>query len=125
MSFQTINRQRLTAHDLYHFIDWVRDGWDDDDLLVTPRLQRLRWHLEELPEPYQSRALEQYLTLTEARLIRDVPWRDAMEALLRIVSDWNRSRPQLRTCGIGGCQISYRSPEALLQHRVLVHGAST
>ena len=73
-------------------IDWVRDGWDDDELMVTPRLQRLRWHLYYLPEPFQGEALEQYAILTRARLVAGEPWVAAIAKLQRLVSAWGQAK---------------------------------
>lgn len=83
-----IPRERLHPKDLWHMIDWVREGWDEDELFVTPRLQRLKWHLDELPYPYASLALKPYSTLCRARIVADEPWEAALSQLGRIVSDW-------------------------------------
>ena len=93
---QTIPRQRLHPIDLYHMIDWVRDGWDDDELQVTPRLQRLRWHLEELPELYQPRIRRHVLTLERARIAANEPWRQSLAELRRIVWEWDKARRSRR-----------------------------
>ena len=93
---QAIPYKRLHPNDLYHMIDWVRDGWEDDELLVTPRLQRLKWHLEELPDPYRMEALQQYETVTRARIVRDAPWRAALVSMCQVIRSWGESiRPVL------------------------------
>ena len=86
-----IPRERLRPNDLYKMIDWVRDGWTDDEIMVTPRLQRLKWHLEELPDPYRMEALQQYETVTRARTVNGTPWPAALDSLSRIVSAWGYS----------------------------------
>ena len=73
-------------------VDWVRDGWDDDEFQVTPRLQQLKWHLEELPEPYRMEALDQYATLTRARTANGTPWLTAISALRRTIHAWAEHR---------------------------------
>ena len=88
-----IPRERLTATDLFRMIDWVRDGWDDDEFQVTPRLQRLRWHLEELPDPYRMEALQHYETVTRARTVNGTPWLAALSHLRLIVRAWWIKRP--------------------------------
>lgn len=90
---QTIPAQRLHPVDLYHMIDWVREGWDDDELLVTPRLQRLAWHLEELPEPYRSEAMIEYTEVARARIAAGHPWLQALARMRRIVHQWGRTLP--------------------------------
>jgi hypothetical protein len=73
-------------------LDWIRDGWDDDERDVTPRLQRLKWHLEELPDPYRMEALWHYETVTRARTVNDTPWLAALLSLRLIVRWWGMSR---------------------------------
>lgn len=91
--------QRLHPSDLYKMVDWVRDGWTDDEVMVTPRLQRLKWHLEELPDPYRMEALQQYETVTRARTANGTPWLAALDSMSRIVTAWGdaKSRLPLRT----------------------------
>lgn len=91
-TWRAIPRERLHPKDLYHMIDWVRDGWDEDEIFVTPRLQRLEWHLRELPLPWRDQGLEQYQTLCRARIVAGVQWQVAIVALGGIVSDWARDR---------------------------------
>lgn len=93
---QTIPRERLHPVDLYHMIDWVRDGWDDDEAQVTPRLQRLKWHLEELPDPYRMEALQHYETVTRARTAKGTPWLAALSSIRLTVRAWGQSRRQAR-----------------------------
>lgn len=90
----TISRERLHRVDLYHMIDGVRDNWDDAEWKVTLRLQRLKWHLEELPEPYRAKALEHYATVTLARTARGTPWLAALSAMRHTVYEWGRSRDE-------------------------------
>jgi hypothetical protein len=88
--------QRLHPVDLFNMIDWVRDDWGDDEIMVTPRLQRLKWHLEALPDPYRMEALQQYETVTRARTVNDTPWLAALTSMRRIVSAWGN------TIGVAG-----------------------
>ena len=96
MGFDThwtpIPRERLHPTDLYRMIDWVRDGWDDDEFQVTPRLQRLEWHLEELPDPFRMEALQHYDVVTRARTVKGTPWLAALGSMRRIVWEWDKSR---------------------------------
>lgn len=87
-----IPRERLHPKDLYKMIDWVRDGWTDDEIMVTPRLQRLEWHLEELPDPYRMEALQQYGTVTRARTVNGTPWQAALTRIALIVRAWGETR---------------------------------
>ena len=87
--------QRLHPVDLYRMIDWVRDGWDDDEAMVTPRLQRLKWHLEELPDPYRMEALQQYETVTRARTVNGTPWLAALSSMRLVVSGWGKARSRV------------------------------
>lgn len=82
---------------MFHMIDWVREGWNDDELQVTPRLQRLKWHLEELPDPYRMEGLQQYEILTRARTVKGTPWFAAITSLTQIVSAWGNSIGANRT----------------------------
>lgn len=72
-------------------IDWVRDGWDDDEVMVTPRLQRLRWHLEELPDPYGMEALQHYEVVTRARTVNNTPWLAALSSMRLVCRAWGLS----------------------------------
>lgn len=91
MPTAAIPRERLHPVDLYHQIDWVRDGWDDDEHEVTPRLQRLRWHLELLPDPYRMEALQHYDTVTRARTVKGTPWLAALASMRLVVRAWGKS----------------------------------
>ena len=91
-----IPRERLHPSDIYHMIDWVRDGWDDDEVFVTPRLQRLQWHLEELPDPFRMEALQQYDVVTRARTVRGTPWIAALTSMRRTVEEWGEWRESHR-----------------------------
>jgi hypothetical protein len=117
----TIDRERLSAVDLYHFIDWVRDDWHDDEVAVTRRLVRLRRHLELLPDPYGMSALAALATVERARVVNGEPWRAALVQIASEVAAWDRSRPPLTVCGVGGCQIAYLEPARLHEHRQLLH----
>lgn len=89
-----IPRECLHPVDLCNMIDWVRDGWNDDELFVTPRLQRLKWHLEEIPDPYRMEALQHYETVTRARTVNHTPWLAALGSMRRIVLAWGRARDE-------------------------------
>lgn len=91
--------QRLHPVDLFNMIDWIRDGWDDDEREVTVRLKRLQWHLEELPDPYRMEALQQYDTVTRARTVNDTPWLAALSSMRNSVRLWGDTlaRQPLRT----------------------------
>lgn len=84
--------QRLHAVDLYNMLDWVREGWELDEMFVTARLQQLEWHLQELPEPHRTEALFHYAILTQARIVNDTPWLEALSALRRTVLAWAEAR---------------------------------
>ena len=88
----TIPRERLHPVDLYRMVDKVRDGWTNEEEAVTPRLQRLKWHLEELPDPYRMEALQHYETVTRARTVRDTPWQAALSEMRLCVRRWDKSR---------------------------------
>lgn len=90
--WQPIPRERLHPVDLYRMIDWIRDGWEDDEFQVSPRLQRLRYHLELLPNPYRMEALQKYETVTRARTVNDTPWLAALASMRLTVRAWDKSR---------------------------------
>lgn len=93
---QTIPRQRLHPVDLYHMLDWIRDDWEGDEVQMAHQLDRLKWHLDELPETYRLAALDPYSTLCRARIISGQPWRQALVQLAGIVAAWGRERERLR-----------------------------
>lgn len=90
----TIGRERLHPYDLYHMIDKVRGGWTNEEQAVTPRLQRLKWHLEELPDPYRMEALQHYETVTRARTVNGTPWLAALASMRQVIAAWGRSRDE-------------------------------
>jgi hypothetical protein len=90
--FQRIGWQRLHPSDLYHMIDWLREGWEHDEHDVAVQLARLKWHLLEIPERFHERALHELETLGRARIVAGVPWEPALANLRRLVSEWARSR---------------------------------
>ena len=114
-----------SRHDLLHQLDWLRDGWGDDEWKVAKRLSRLkRSILELLIEPAQGRALECHSDLCRARIVSDSDWRSVIVRLGLIVS---RAAPRKElVCGFkyAGfvCQIRLGSEAARVEHRVTVHG---
>jgi len=90
--FHKIPRQRLHPADLYHMIDWLRDGWDDGWDETCLRYARLKWHVLEMPECFHEPALAQIEVIGRAMLVQGVDRASAFSALRRIVSEWGRSR---------------------------------
>jgi hypothetical protein len=90
-TFQRISRKRLHPVDLYHMIDWLKDGWDDDEHDVAVQIARLKWHLLEMPDRFHARIVLELDILTRARIVNGVPWEDALHRLGKIVAEWNRS----------------------------------
>jgi hypothetical protein len=119
---------RLTKQDLYHQIDWLKAGWiTDHEQTTTKRLQRLQAELSTFHRKDQAR-LEQAQAhldqLAKARLSNSIDWQ-AQIALLRLHIAQTPSRP-LYVCNWhydNGtiCQITHKSPQALADHRQLVH----
>lgn len=140
----SVPAERLTARDLYHYVDWLREAFEAGDQVLEveardpvsgrPRLRlvfqrdrqlaRLERVLAHAAEPFRSEALELVEELKRARLAEGVPV-DALARLRSLVSAWDRGRPLLR-CGFeyaGGhrCTVSFRSATRLAEHRRLVH----
>lgn len=112
---------RLTAIDIRHRAEWIVKDWRGDERAMTRLLNTFRAELEYLPEPYRARALEGHAVLERARIANGHPWQAALEQIKIAALDWEASRSPLVSCGIGGCQIKFRSTAALLEHRNLVH----
>lgn len=121
--YAVIDLERLTSLDVRHLADWLARDWDADELFVTRQLDRLKRTVEQLDEPYRTRALEGHAALVRSRLVRNSPWRGPLEQIKLAAVDWERSRPALETCGVGQCQIAYRSSSDMHRHREIFHGA--
>ena len=111
--------ERLSPHDLYRQIDWLRDEWTDDEETVTRKIGRLRRTLEHLPSRYYERSVPLVESLCRARLVRNSDYLQTLRALGELVSEWDRNRPPLLRCDV--CGVNVRGRSALNQHRQLVH----
>ena len=120
-ALDVIPRERLTAIDIRRRVEWLEKHWAAEEWAVSRRLGSFRGELEQLPEPYRARALEGISVLERARIANGHPWRAAMQQIVVAALDWESYRSPLVTCGIDGCQISFRSTRSLLEHRNLVH----
>ena len=110
---------RLAPQDLHRQIDWLRDEWDDDELIVAKKLVRLRRLLEQLPSRYYERSVPHLEGLAHARLVRESNYYSHLRSLNELVEEWDRNRPPLLHCE--RCTISVRGHEAMRRHVELIH----
>ena len=113
---------RLTAHDFYRQLDWLRDEWGDDEVKVARKILRLEQTCAQLPAAYYERTHAPIALIKRARIVNGVDWRGALLALGGIVSDWERSRPALIACP--DCGATVRAGAGLANHRYIFHDAS-
>lgn len=90
--FHKIPRLRLHPADLFHMIDWLRDGWDDGWDETCLRYARLKWHVLEMPERFHDRATADLEVIGRAMLVNGVDRASAFVSLRRLVSEWGNSR---------------------------------
>lgn len=111
----SVPSQRLTAADVYHYLDWVAEDWHKGErlhevevggelrqrLIIGADLGRLERVLGLMPEPYSTRALELFTALKRARLDQIFPisndadreaWREILLKIRGVVSEWDRRR---------------------------------
>ena len=86
-------RDRIQPADLYRYMDYMRERWDELDVYCNAkRVVKLRGLVDRIPDPYYDRCQPHLTTL--ARGI-DLPAARSMAAFMAIrstVSEWGRSR---------------------------------
>lgn len=131
----TVPSERLTAADIYHFIDWTREAFAAGDNLVEvevwedgrPRLRlrstldfqirRLEGVIAHMSDPHHTQAVELVAKLKRARISTGVDVANVLADLRTVVAYWDQSRPRLQC----DCGVTFRSSRQLDEHRRLIH----
>lgn len=112
----TIPSQRLHPNDIHHQLDWLEQGWHEDELFVSRRLRRLRETLNQLPDPIHTQALHHHRRLCRARLTLDIDWQAELVTLRALIA--TIPKPERVTCP--DCRLQLH-PSKLADHQAVVH----
>lgn len=106
----TVPAQRLTAVDLYHFLDWLKEAFAAGDQLreieefhdgrrrlrvvfeIDHQLERLQRVLAHVSEPHYSQAMNLVDELKRARLRANPDTAAIFVRFGAVIADWDRSR---------------------------------
>lgn len=131
----TVPAERLTAVDVYHFIDWTREAfakgddlyeveiWEDGQRRLRLRstldfhIRRLEAVIAHMSDPHYAKAAELVARLKRARISESVDVANVLADLRTVVAYWDQSRPRLEC----GCGLTFRSERQLAEHLALIH----
>ena len=134
----TVPADRLTAVDIYRYLDWLGEAFEAGDQLVEIvvqgrlrvvrqrdfQLRRLELVLQHLNASHHQQAMALVAELKRALVADGVPWREILRRLHRVVHDWEAARPKyvcdFQYAGFR-CAIAFRTELQRAAHRSVVH----